>query len=270
MNDQNQPQQNNENQAPDQLVIHRRNALEGARWIGKSFSLFAKNPSIWIVMLVIYVGLSYMLTMIPVLMFLPTLFAPVFNAGFLSASKNVEAGQSLEIDFLFRGFKHSFRNLFQLGIITVIYNIVLIFIMSLVMEYLVNAEDLQHLVNLKSQQEIEAFLIQSPELIQGLMEAMLVALVLSIPLLLANWFAPALVMFHHKTPLAAMSLSIQACNRNMLPFLVYAVILSPLLMLSVLPLGLGLLIMLPVILISQYSSYHSIFTQTKEKGVFVV
>jgi uncharacterized membrane protein len=57
----------------------------------------------------------------------------------------------------------------------------------------------------------------------------------------------------------AMRLSFFACLRNFLPFLVYGVISAALLLLAMIPLGLGLLIMIPTMTASLYVSYKDIF-----------
>ena len=51
----------------------------------------------------------------------------------------------------------------------------------------------------------------------------LVALGLSVPLMAAYWFAPALVMIHGMGPVAAMKESFFACFRNFIPFVLYGI-----------------------------------------------
>ena len=52
----------------------------------------------------------------------------------------------------------------------------------------------------------------------------LVVMALSIPLAMAIWFAPALVVFHDLQPLDAMKQSFAGCLKNIVPFLVYGII----------------------------------------------
>jgi len=82
---------------------------------------------------------------------------------------------------------------------------------------------------------------------------------LTIPLLMALWFAPALVMLHGLGPLEAMKLSFVGCLRNMLPFLLYGLIALVLTVLAVIPVGLGLLVLGPMITASVYTAYKDIF-----------
>lgn len=89
--------------------------------------------------------------------------------------------------------------------------------------------------------------------------ALLIVLGAMLPLIMAYWFAPALVLFHDMKALDAMRLSFSACLRNVLPFLIYGVISAVLLVLAMIPLGLGLLVMIPTMTASLYISYKDIF-----------
>jgi uncharacterized membrane protein len=59
--------------------------------------------------------------------------------------------------------------------------------------------------------------------------------------------------------LDAMRLSFFACLRNMLPFTLYGIISAVLLLVAMIPLGLGLLVMIPTMTASLYVSYKDIF-----------
>jgi uncharacterized membrane protein len=76
---------------------------------------------------------------------------------------------------------------------------------------------------------------------------------------MAVWFAPPLVVFHDLGAGEAMKSSFVACLRNVVPFLVYGVILLLLSMLASLPFGLGWLVLGPVLAGSLYTSYRDIF-----------
>lgn len=93
----------------------------------------------------------------------------------------------------------------------------------------------------------------------GFFVAMLVMLVLMVPLAMAVWFAPALVVFQNVAPLEAMKASFFACLKNIVPFLVYGVILFVLCVIAMIPFGLGMLVMVPVMMGSTYASYVEIF-----------
>jgi uncharacterized membrane protein len=90
--------------------------------------------------------------------------------------------------------------------------------------------------------------------------SLLLALALAVPVYMAIWFAPALIMFHDVKPLDAMKLSFFACLKNIVPFLLYGIILMVLCVVASIPFGLGFLVLGPVIVGSIYAGYRDIFT----------
>jgi uncharacterized membrane protein len=90
---------------------------------------------------------------------------------------------------------------------------------------------------------------------------MLVIFALFIPVLMAYWFAPALVALEGVTAIEAMKLSFVACLRNILPFLLYGVIVTVLSFVAAIPFMLGFLVLSPVIIASIYTAYRDIFSR---------
>jgi uncharacterized membrane protein len=89
--------------------------------------------------------------------------------------------------------------------------------------------------------------------------ALLLVAGLSVPLYMATWFAPALIVLHDQAPGAALKASFFACLRNWIPFLVYGVVLFVLCLVAAIPAGLGYLVLIPVLIASVYTSYRDIF-----------
>jgi len=55
--------------------------------------------------------------------------------------------------------------------------------------------------------------------------------------------------------------SFGACLRNFIPFLLYGIVMLVLFLVAVIPIGLGLLVMIPLSLTSTYAAYRGIFTE---------
>jgi uncharacterized membrane protein len=89
--------------------------------------------------------------------------------------------------------------------------------------------------------------------------AVLIAIALALPLVMALWFAPALVVFHELDAVAAMKASFTGCLRNIVPFLVYGIVGLLLAVVAMIPLGLGWLVLGPVLAASVYASYRDIY-----------
>ena len=93
----------------------------------------------------------------------------------------------------------------------------------------------------------------------GVMLAGLLVMVLSVPIIMATWYAPALVFFHDMKPIDAMKASFAAGARNWLAMCIFGVFLVVALFFAMLPVGMGLLLLLPVFSGAVYASYRDIF-----------
>jgi uncharacterized membrane protein len=91
------------------------------------------------------------------------------------------------------------------------------------------------------------------------MLAALLVLILSIPVIMATWFAPALVFFHNMKPVDAMKASFEAGIKNWMAMSFFGIILMIMAFFAMLPIGLGLLLLLPVFSGAVYASYRDIF-----------
>jgi uncharacterized membrane protein len=90
---------------------------------------------------------------------------------------------------------------------------------------------------------------------------MLVMMALLLPLFMALWFAPALVVFHERGPVEAMKESFNGCLKNVVPFLVYGLVGLVFAILASIPVGLGWLVLGPVLIGSLYASYRDIYLE---------
>ena len=95
----------------------------------------------------------------------------------------------------------------------------------------------------------------------GMVIAMLVFMALVVPVYMALWFAPALVVLQGHTPAHAMTESFRGCLKNLVPFLLYSVILFVLMIVATIPLLLGWLVLVPVLVASIYAAYQDIFLE---------
>ncbi len=217
-------------------------------WILKGFNLFKANPAMWIILLVIYLAIMIPVSMLPVIgSVLSTLLAPVFAAGMMWGCQALIKGQDLEINHLFEGFKHNTSQLITLG---GIYMVSLLFVAVIV----VMALDKETIELLLAGKDLSA------EQADGMLMPMLIALMLMMPVLMAYWFAPVLAGLHNLRAVDAMKLSFSACLKNMLPFLLYGLVFMLLLIIAIIPFGLGLIIVVPVMMTSLYSSYADVFS----------
>ena len=93
--------------------------------------------------------------------------------------------------------------------------------------------------------------------------AMLVMFALLLPAVMAIWFAAPLVVFHAHGAVEAMKGSFMGCLKNIVPFLVYSVVMLVLAIVATIPLGLGWLALGPVFAASVYTSYRDIYLKPR-------
>lgn len=225
-------------------------AARGWRWIVEGFLLFRMQPLIWIVLLAVMVLIWLGSTLLPPLGPLAvSLMTPVFVAGLMSACLDTDRGKEPAVRQLFGAFRSHAAPLVTIGGIYLVGNIVAVAIMLSI----AGPDALQTLL---SRTRNEAALAQAME---GLIRGLMIGTLVFMPVLMAVWFAPVLVIFRNATPADAMKSSFVACWRNMLPFTVYGVAMLVLWILATLPLMLGFIVLLPVLMCSIYTSYKDIY-----------
>lgn len=226
-------------------------AGRGWDWLVEAFALFRRQPGMWILMVVILGVLFVVISMIPVLGSLATaLLFPIFGAGLMLGCRALDQGGTLEIAHLFAGFKQSTGNLVMVGV----FNLVGWVAMAIAVIAVVGGGVFMGVVRGGS---IGAGMSIMSMLIAGLLVA-----ALSVPLYMATWFAPALIVLHDAAPVDALKASFFACLRNWIPFTVYSVVLLVLGVVAAIPLGLGFLVLVPVLAASVYTAYRDIFRAT--------
>jgi hypothetical protein len=236
-------------------------ANRGWEWIVHGFALFRKNPAMWVaILLILYVSFT-LLVRVPVLGIVLLLFFPVLLAGLMQGCRTLEAGDGLQINHLLAGFRRNTAYLVTLGGISLVGNLVLL-MLFVAMSGESTLAIMKHAGSGSADPaSAEAIVQAAPKVLT----AALIVMMLSLPLLMAMWFAPLLVYFNDLKPLRAMFVSLWACWKNALPFVVYGlavflglVLLTPFAM-AFRQADLSLWLLAPVLVPSIYASYKDIF-----------
>lgn len=223
-------------------------AGRGWDWIVEAFALFRLQPGIWILTAVVLGVIFIVISMIPFLgSFATALLFPIFGGGLMLGCKDLDRGGPLEIEHLFAGFRQKTGDLVLVGAFNLIGWVVIVFAVVAVIGGGVFMGVMRG--------GIEGAGLS----IASLLIAMLLVAGLSVPLYMATWFAPALIVLHDLAPGAALKASFFACLRNWIPFLVYSVVLLLLCLAAAIPAGLGFLVLIPVLAASVYTAYRDIF-----------
>ena len=227
----------------------------GMRWVSQAWTLFKARPGLWIGMVLAVLLIMMVLSMIPGLNFVLSLGFGVIIAGFVISAYELDENQNLEFAHLFAGFQ---RNLGQLLLLGVLYLAAILVIGIIAAVVFLVFGGISGGMGAWMHADSSAW---GAGMIMGLMLGCLVFLALVVPVAMAIWFAPALVALHAMPAIDAMKLSFQACWANIMAFLVYGLVLVGLSILALLTLGLGYLVLLPVIYITYYTSYRDVLTE---------
>jgi uncharacterized membrane protein len=224
-------------------------ASHGAKWVASGFRIFRGQPMAWTGMPVGWLVMTFGLFLIPLLgPVLAYLLQPVFFASFaLTAAKQL-AGERIEMGDLFLGFRGNVKALLAVGAI----EFATVFGVSLLMAML----------GLPSAADPTGKMLAPEEIVSQLKgkEWILVFGFLVIALVKgALWFAPPLIAFHGLSMPHAVRWSVYAALSNLGAMLVYGAAVTVMMMVAMIPWGLGLLIALPVMVTSTYAGYRDVF-----------
>ncbi|HUP97167.1 MAG TPA: BPSS1780 family membrane protein [Usitatibacter sp.] len=237
-----------------QLVVPGKalNAGAGMTWIADGWGLFTRAPLMWIVSLILVLLVLGALSLTGIGAIIFQFLQPVIAGGFMVSCRALEKGGEFELEHLMQGFSKRFMPLFIVGLIYTAGWLVLI----LIFMALAGVAWMGFAMGGSEDAAAAALASGTTALMWGL-----VILLFAVPLTAAYWFAPALVMMHDMKPIAAMKASFFGCFRNVIPFLVYSLVMMVAAILAVLPFGLGMIVWIPVAIASTYVAYREIFTQ---------
>jgi len=234
----------------DAFVPHGRTVPfeNGWAWIAVAWPIFRRAIGLWIgialTLLIIFLALpnfSFIFAVASVIV------APVFTAGLMIVSRTLDQGGEPQYKQLFAGFKNRFGSLLGVGVLCCVATAAIALIIGVV-----TGASVYGLVHATS---VEAVLALGATLLL----AALLFFALSLPIAMAIWFAPALIVFHEAGTVEAMKGSFLGCLRNTMPFLLYGIVLLIPAIIATIPFALGWLVLAPVTVASIYTSYRDIY-----------
>ncbi len=253
------PQRTEPNPTPDLLPSPRAcPAGHGSRWLGEGFRLFRQDPWVWILNIIIFLVIMIILGTIPILSLVSSLVGPVFMGGLILGCRDQDRGRPLEVAHVFAGFREQTGRLVAVGALNLLATILIFVVaMALMMTFGMGQDMLTAMQGLENGAMAPGAV--PPDAVGMLLMLLVVALV-AIPVAMLFWFAPALVVLHPALGVTeALGLSFRGCLRNVLPFLIYGLVLFVLAILASIPFMLGWLVLWPVLIGSIYASYKDIF-----------
>lgn len=218
--DHDQPEQN----INSPIEINRVNAQQGIKWLQQAFKLFTGQIKSWLVI----VGFLFILLLIPGINQVIGLLLPIPIAGIMLGCKQITTKTPLSFEHLFCALKTHTRPLIYLCVIYGFLSLIITFLTYIIMQIL--GYDIFTLLpnnlNKMSTNELMQWLTSTEgmEVARVYLLTFLIYLALLIPVMMAYWFAPALIVLENCSPVNALKLSYRACTINLMPFTIYGLV----------------------------------------------
>jgi hypothetical protein len=227
-------------------------AGNGWQWIVDGFNLFKRNPGVWILNLIILFAITLVLAFIPIIGgLILNLTYPVFFGGLMLGCRALMHDEPLEVGHLFAGFRDKVGPLIMVAVFYLIGAVVIAIVVGVGFGF--------SMLGMMFRGGAGSGMVS----VAAILVMVLVMMALFIPLLMAVWFAPALVVLHDLQPLDAMKQSFAGCLKNIVPFLVYGIIGFVIGIIAAIPFGLGWLVWGPTVIGSIYAGYRDVFLQSE-------
>jgi len=217
-------------------------------WLRYGWQLFLKDPGRWALVGGLFVVILVAVGVVPLIGWAITLLAfPVLGAGLVAVADEVANGRPVRVDALFDGLRIDAGKHVMVGVFHLVAALIIGFVAFLIGA---SAALTGALLGPLAAVGLTA---------GGVMLATVVFIALWIMVVMALWFAPALIRFHGAEPIDALTHSINACARNLPVCLVLALAIYVLIWVAMIPAGLGLLVLIPVLAGAHHAAYLDIF-----------
>lgn len=238
--------------ATGQLLAEPRKMAAGASsyWLGTAWEMFKDAPGPWVGMFLTMMGIIMVISIVPILGMAASIIMPIFTAGMMLAAEGQHQGTRPNVGLVFEGFRRNAGNLAMVGVL-----------------YLVVTLGFGLLVGVGAVGLIAAGAATGGDgaASAGLMGVGLVLLLgmtaVFMPLSFAISWAPALVALHEVSPLDALKSAFSAAMKNWLALFVFGLFVLLLMVPAVLTLGLGFLVIGPMMFVALWAAYRDIFLQ---------
>ncbi len=200
---------------PREFVFTRFPARQGLTWLATAYVMFKAHRLAWVTLVLAYFVVLLLLRAVPVIgPYAMTVMKPVLAVGLLAAAWTQERGGRPALAQLFQGFRANLPSLLAIGAFFVVGVTLAVFGSSLV--------DGGKLIELMgggsamTEEQIAAALSDG-----RLQLGMAFSALLSLPIVIATWWAPALVVFQDAGAGAALAASLRAALANWRPLALY-------------------------------------------------
>ncbi len=231
----------------------------GVAWLTEGWRIFAAAPGPWLGMTMIFFLIMVALGFVPFAgMVAQQILAPVFAGGAVLGCQALARGEPLSISHLFDGFKAPHMSpLMILGLINLGISVAILVAFALLVASAIGFGGAYSSLMTGDPVQLGTAVLAS--LGVATLVGLLIATVAVTVLAMMWWFAVPLIVVNSLAPWDAMTTSARGCLQNVLPFLLYGVVLIGLAVVASIPFFLGWLVLAPVAFASQYASWRQVF-----------
>ena len=240
-------------------------AGRGFSWLVEGFQFFAHHPGTWMGIVVIWFLMAMAINFIPAGSFAFYVIQPIFWGGLMLGCHAQEHGDELELNHLFMGFRDHSGPLAGAGGIYLGATLVITVAMIIAGIGLVAGSGIDVVELIEGVEAAAEYQDLPPSVATLVLIVCLVTLFASalfMLVLMAFWFAPALIVLDGVALGDSIRLSFFGCLRNWLPFLVYGLVLLVIGTLAAVPMMLGYLIVGPMFVASVHRAYRDIYVSS--------
>ena len=223
-------------------------AGRGVMWLAEAFALFRRYPMVWIGLCAGWLIITLGLLLVPLLGGVVANFLqPVFFASFAITALRQAAGEPVGMGDLFLGFRRNVRALVNLGAVLLIVEIAIVALMAMLG------------LPMGGDGEKAPTVPEYVQLLKGKEWILMLGFALTVLVKGALWFAPPLIALHDMPMTHAMRWSLYAALANVGAMILYGIALVAVFFVAILPWALGLLVAIPLMVISTYIGYREVF-----------
>lgn len=214
-------------------------------WLSETFHLFFGRPWKWLGAMLMLLVTSIAISFVPFSNLSRTILWPV-AAGSIACALDVQRQtQTFELRDVFARIAPNFLSLAAVGCVHLLVYVVMFLVLSVM-----------------TSSDVAFAMVLGGEL-GGLPAnfglALALTLVLVLPVTAATFLAAPLIVLHGLRPGQAMMMSFVGCLKNIAPWISFGLLMLVVVVLSMIPLFLGLLVTLPVAMMAFYAMYRDIF-----------
>src|SRR5690606_28705432 len=234
----------------------------GAGWIAEAWTIFTRNGGLWIGGVLVWWVMHMMIGLVPFLgSIISVILAPLIFAGAYMVAKKSDCGEEVRFEDFFAGFQTRAGMLAALGGVSLAMLVVIMVIGFAVGWALLGGDALSTFQALE-----QGNMAPADAGAQGIKVLLLVLIILAltIPYMALIWFAVPLLLFGEDMKLGqALGWSLAGSLKNILPMMLYGLLLMVLIFVAMIPLMLGLLVLLPLMFITVYTSFRDIYVDAR-------